>query len=49
MEILDDNKTSPILIKNPESQNRTKYIDMTDAPSFTRPDKRRRTKNSMDI
>lgn len=28
MEILKDNKTSPILTKNPKSQNCTKHIDV---------------------
>ena len=45
MEMLDDNKTSLTLIKDPVSQNRTKHIDVTDAPSCARSGRRRRTRN----
>ena len=48
MEMLDDNKTSVTLTKDLVSQNRTKHINVTDAPSCARSGRRRRTRNSMD-
>ena len=45
MEMLDDNKTSLTLTRDPVSQNRTKHIDVTDAPSCARSCKKKRTKN----
>lgn len=45
IEMLDNNKSSLILTKKLVSQNRAKYIDVTDAPSYTRSSKRRKTKN----
>lgn len=45
IEMLNNNKTSLILIKDPESQNRTKYINMTDTPLYTRSNRKKRTRN----
>lgn len=45
MEMLDDNETSLTLTRDPVSQNRTKHIDVTDAPSCARSGKKRRTRN----
>ena len=45
IEMLDDNETSLTLTKDPVSQNRTKHIDVTDAPSCARSGKKRRTRN----
>lgn len=45
VEMLDNNKTSLILIRNPENQNRSKHIHMTDRPSYSRSGRKSRTKN----
>ena len=45
IEMLDDNKMSLTLTRDPESQNCTKHIDVTDAPSCARSDRRRKTRN----
>ena len=45
MEMLDNNKTSLTLTRDPVSQNRTKYIDVTDAPSYARSGRKRRIMN----
>ena len=45
MEMLDDNKISFTLTSDPESQNRTKHINMTDALSCARSGRRKRTRN----
>lgn len=45
IEIFDNYKTSFILIKNPDSQNHTKYIDMTNVLSYTSSNKRKKTRN----
>ena len=45
IEMLNDNKTSLTLTRDPVSQNCTKHIDVTDAPSCARSGRRRRTRN----
>ena len=45
MEMLDDNKTSLTLTRDPVSHKRTKHIDVIDAPSCVRSGRRRRTRN----
>ena len=45
MEMFDDNETSFTLTRDPVSQNRTKYIDVTDVSSYARSGRRRRTRN----
>ena len=45
MEMLNDNKISFTLTSDLESQNRTKHIDVTDAPSCARSGRKRRTRN----
>lgn len=49
MEILNDNKTNLILIRNSESQNCIKYINVTDALLYIRSDRKRKTRNLIDI
>lgn len=45
IEMLNNNKTNLILIRDQVSQNRTKYINVTDALSCVRFDKKKRIKN----
>lgn len=45
IEMFDNNKISLILTKDPESQNCTKYIDITNAASYIRSGRKKRTRN----
>lgn len=49
MKILNKNKTSLILIKISESQNYNKYIDVKNALSYARSDKKKKTRNGINI